>query len=1362
MYSTRFFASGRVSRLHSLLTISGTLQTAAFSFRRLAIFVRCIALAYLAASCVPVVYSQNADFPPLMLTLSRSRVVGGTTVSLTALTNGVASDVLVESSSPAVAAPAGTDNGIFQIHSNGLNILITTGRVEQETQVTITGILVDHFIHNIHGSPVSVNLTVLPRPRIDSVELTQGIQQLQPLGDLQFDLQSKGEPPVPVIAGKPAVLRVYMAKLDGVSNAHVEISDVLSQGTDITLQPQCTPDMQRRLVNGCQSADFYFVPPAGAFGVTLTIIDDNRNILETERFPFQSRKADTLILKAVSVCDAKDGQGVWQCAPASALSDNIAKLRQLAPTDKIEVRVTGHQVHREFSTFRSDLAWWLAAVKDVNSLFGFLDITDFVPTFHSTYTGTVRPDVLGAIGGISYSIPSRAAMSRTSVSRLGTEAASDVLAHEIGHTLGGQHTNTINPRATAAPPGCYSLARDDNTDWPFPGDNRIQSTVRLEVGFDLVTRQPIIPETTYEIMSYCIPRWISPFSYSKFATALGTTPVPAPPPPPVPGPFSTLSGIINGNSIEFDPVFQIQTNAPVGMGSGTHRIEVRDISGAVLFVRLFTPATSHTETASGDVDGPPSFSELIPVMPGAAQIVILDPTSVQIGVLNLGGASPVVQIVAPTSATVLSGLQTISWTATNPNNRTLTARVLYSANNGATWSQLDQVVGANSTLVNFDALPGGNASALVRVLVSDGINTGDATSAAFSVSRKANLTARILTPAMNSVSRLNDLVTFTADVYDVDDGILDGPAIRWNSSLDGFLGNGASLPITRLQSGTHEITMTATDSDNNAVTKKLTIRVAGAPPVMDLKVQSLDKAPTTCVQVTINPTSGSGGLELASADYSLDGGSSFTNVPLPSLPFTFIVPGSGSFHLLARAFDVAGQLAISDARFATTSTCQRDTTPPVTTATLTPAANSNGWNNTNVTVALFSTDNEAAGSGVKQIQFSLTGAQTGTGIVPGNIASLSILPEGTTIVTYDAADNAGNQELPKLVPVKIDKTPPTIVGSQSPLPNANVWNNTTVSIAFSCADSLSGLAPGSPPANTALTLEGANQQVAGTCQDLAGNASFATVKGVNIDKTPPIVTAAINPQPNGAGWNNSDVTISFGATDSLSGVASVSGPVGIRSEGAGQLVTGNAVDLAGNLSSISLSVNLDKTPPEAFNQFDPLSRDVILLGRDALSGISPGPIKPVSVVALQRTDKDGEDRDAEHSADELRTYEVRDVAGNLLILKEKVKRSDHSIAVQMLSLQYNGEPAITLPDNTQRFEWSFDRDGTLTKLEQQFAILIKTRGREEDGQQLTARFSAREKETLIRRESDPDVSLTRPGLVLLRMATVQGKLVMEF
>lgn len=331
--------------------------------------------------------------------------------------------------------------------------------------------------------------------------------------------------------------------------------------------------------------------------------------------------------------------------------------------------------------------------------------------------------------------------------------------------------------------------------------------------------------------------------------------------------------------------------------------------------------------------------------------------------------------------------------------------------------------------------------------------------------------------------------------------------------------------------------MTATDQDNNSATQNVTIRVAGPPPVMTLDVHPLDSAPSTCVQVTINAAPGS--VELAQIDYSLDNGATFTEVPLANNPYKFIVPGRGSFHLLARAFDVANQIAVKGAQFTTTAPCQSDTIPPVTTAIGTPQANASDWNNSNVTVVLTSTDNEPGGSGVKQIQFSLTGAQTGAGTVQGSSASITISTEGTTLLSYFALDNAGNQESPKTLTIKLDKTPPTIVGSLSLSANLYGWNNSPVTVSFACSDSLSGLAPGSPPANAVLSSEGANQQSTGMCQDIAGNTATATLTGINIDMTPPTIAGL----PSSCSlWPPNHQLVQVGvvsATDALAGLASL-------------------------------------------------------------------------------------------------------------------------------------------------------------------------------------------------------------------------------
>jgi hypothetical protein len=257
--------------------------------------------------------------------------------------------------------------------------------------------------------------------------------------------------------------------------------------------------------------------------------------------------------------------------------------------------------------------------------------------------------------------------------------------------------------------------------------------------------------------------------------------------------------------------------------------------------------------------------------------------------------------------------------------------------------------------------------------------------------------------------------------------------------------------------------------------------------------------------------------------------------------------------------------------------------PPTTTAIVSPQPNAAGWNNTNVTVTLNSTDNETGGTGVKQITYSATGAQSiASTVVNGASASFTISAEGVTTISYFGTDNAGNVESRKTLTIQLDKTLPTITPVRTPPPNANGWNNTNVTVSFQCSDTLSGLAAGSPPAPTTLTSEGAGQSVTGTCTDVAGNSASATVSGINIDKTPPTITGSRSPQPNTHGWNNTNVTVSFACSDALSGLAAGSppAPTVVSTEGAGQSVSGMCQDLAGNSATATVSgINIDKTSP---------------------------------------------------------------------------------------------------------------------------------------------------------------------------------------
>lgn len=313
---------------------------------------------------------------------------------------------------------------------------------------------------------------------------------------------------------------------------------------------------------------------------------------------------------------------------------------------------------------------------------------------------------------------------------------------------------------------------------------------------------------------------------------------------------------------------------------------------------------------------------------------------------------------------------------------------------------------------------------------------------------------------------------------------------------------------------------------------------------------------TATVTITAQDEPNGSGLEMIS--YLASGASSFADSP-PASPASFPVSNQGTTSISYFSTDVAGN------REASKSLAVRiDTTVPVITGSRTPAANADGWNKAGVTASFLCSD-------------ALSGIAT---------CSLpqSFITEGTNLsATGTATDRAGNTASTAVSGINVDLTAPTITADVTTTPGDGPnsgWYKGIVTIAYTCSDALSGIAPGGCPATQTLASDGLAQSTSGTVSDRAGNAATATVNGINIDRTPPTITGSRDPAANDNGWNNVDVTASYVCQDVLSGIVSCTLPQVVSGEGAAQSSTGSAMDLAGNLATATVSpISIDKTPP---------------------------------------------------------------------------------------------------------------------------------------------------------------------------------------
>ena len=165
-------------------------------------------------------------------------------------------------------------------------------------------------------------------------------------------------------------------------------------------------------------------------------------------------------------------------------------------------------------------------------------------------------------------------------------------------------------------------------------------------------------------------------------------------------------------------------------------------------------------------------------------------------------------------------------------------------------------------------------------------------------------------------------------------------------------------------------------------------------------------------------------------------------------------------------------------------------------------------------------------------------------------------------------------------PPVVDSSPPEILVEVSPRPNPAGWHNAEVTVDWSVRDDQSDLVDESGCASTTVDQETSELVLTCRATNAAGLEASRQVT-IRVDRTPPEIRGNRAPPPNAAGWNTSNVTVSFGCDDELSGVVKCEpSRLVLSDEGAGQTVSGTAADRAGNSVTIEVGkINLDPTAP---------------------------------------------------------------------------------------------------------------------------------------------------------------------------------------
>lgn len=408
-----------------------------------------------------------------------------------------------------------------------------------------------------------------------------------------------------------------------------------------------------------------------------------------------------------------------------------------------------------------------------------------------------------------------------------------VMAQELAHNYGRKHIDCGNPD-------------DVDGNYPYPPCQISDTGPDKYYGFDSRTLTPIRPDQASDFMTYGSSQWVSDYTWraliNDFAGANITVAAPA---TEQAGNSVFVTGWVDSqnNRGALDSVLVLPTSsvppatrqaAQAAAGAGhalgpqaTFRLRLLDANGAVLVNRMLTPVEVDDHSAGS---ASALFGELF-AQPGSqvATVQLLADATV-IDSVAPGPRQPVVAIQQPAGGALIEDLLNIEWTASDPDGDPLLYTIQYSHDNGASWHTLaanDPGLpnGGALALDDLGSLPGGGPNrSLIRVLASDGYNTGLAVSQPFTVKNRRP-DAFIVAPAAGQTFIAGQTILMSGGATDAEDGGLSDAALAW--SVDGnAAGSGGNNLAAGLSPGDHTAMLAATDADSNTGTAEVGFSIA--------------------------------------------------------------------------------------------------------------------------------------------------------------------------------------------------------------------------------------------------------------------------------------------------------------------------------------------------------------------------------------------------------------------------------------------------------------------------------------------------------------------------------------------------------
>lgn len=409
--------------------------------------------------------------------------------------------------------------------------------------------------------------------------------------------------------------------------------------------------------------------------------------------------------------------------------------------------------------------------------------------------------------------------------------------HELNHNLDTDSNGNWGRHSR----GCSAPGTDPS--WPYGSSGTIQ-----EVGLRWSGAQfRSISSDKPDLMSYCRSgtpdRWMSPYRWQAWLDVFRTdvaaksfAPAASAKLMHVEDSFYVMGRVFPDGSGELGQVLR-QPGLPATSDAVAEvRVRVLDCTDGELAVNGFTPSFI-------DVEGNPvefvSFDFVLPA-PADSCAIELSRDGVVVDRRELSEHVPVVTLLVPNGGEIWEGHETIAWEAVDQDGDDMSFTLQYSPDGGATWLPVATGIPGNQHDVDTSGLPG-SGEALIRILASDGANTGeDVSDGVFTVAMKPPV-AEILSPADNGLFDAGEPLVLEGAGRDTFGTNLPPGDLTW--AVDGeAVGVGESLTVN-VEVGDHVITLVAMGEGGTMGSASVTVTMAdldGTEDGADAALEAVD------------------------------------------------------------------------------------------------------------------------------------------------------------------------------------------------------------------------------------------------------------------------------------------------------------------------------------------------------------------------------------------------------------------------------------------------------------------------------------------------------------------------------------------